>query len=127
MANHAATHHAPSDLLQLGKDWIAAWNSRDLERVLRLYTEDAEMSSEKITALGFEAAGVLRGKDKLRSYWTKALTFRPKLHFELIESFISPDSVAVLYRDDLGGQVCEYLRVDEAGKIKQASGNYPVT
>ncbi|MFZ0764806.1 nuclear transport factor 2 family protein [Bradyrhizobium sp.] len=121
-----AGHHAPSDLLALATEWIAAWNSRDLERVLTLYTDDSEMSSEKISALGFDASGTLRGKDRLRAYWSKALTFRPKLHFTLIETFASPDSVAVLYHDELGKQVCEYLRLDDAGKIRQASGNYPV-
>ena len=120
------TAHPPADLLALGEKWIAAWNSRDLDRVLALYADYAEMSSPKIVALGFDAGGRLRGKDRLRAYWAKALTFRPKLHFTLIESFVSPDSVAVLYHNEFGKQVCEYLRLDEAGKISQASGNYPV-
>ena len=51
---------------------------------------------------------------------------RPNLHFTPLEAFLNPDSVAVLYRNDLGKQVCEYLRLDDAGLIRQASGNYPV-
>src|SRR5581483_8744847 len=109
------TAHTPADLLVLGQQWIAAWNTRDLNRVLELYADEAEMSSPKIVALGFDAGGTLRGKDKLRAYWNKALTFRPKLHFTLIETFVSPDSVAVLYQNEFGKQVCEYLRLDEAG------------
>jgi uncharacterized protein (TIGR02246 family) len=120
-----ARQHATADLQQLASEWIAAWNSRDLERVLKLYTEDAEMTSRYIVKLGFNASGTLRGKDKLRAYWSKALTIRPDLHFVLIEAFVGPDSVAVLYRNDLGKQVCEYLRLDDDGKIRQASGNYP--
>jgi ketosteroid isomerase-like protein len=121
-----ARQHATADLLKLATEWIAAWNLRDLERVLKLYTEDAEMTSPYIATLGFDASGTLRGKDRLRAYWSKALTFRPDLHFVLIEAFVSPDSVAVLYRNDLGKLVCEYLRLDDAGLIRQASGNYPV-
>jgi ketosteroid isomerase-like protein len=121
-----ARQHATADLLSLGERWIAAWNARDVERVLTLYTDDAEMTSPYIVTLGFDACGTLCGKDALRAYWTKALTFRPKLHFTLLEAFVSPDSVAVLYRNDLGKQVCEYLRLDDAGLICQASGNYPV-
>jgi uncharacterized protein (TIGR02246 family) len=120
-----ARQHATADLQQLTSEWIAAWNSRDLERVLKLYTEDAEMTSPYIVKLGFDASGTLCGKDKLRTYWSKALTFRPDLHFVLIEAFVGPDSVAVLYRNELGKQVCEYLRLDDEGKIRQASGNYP--
>ena len=121
-----AHHHAPADLQKLATEWIDAWNAHDLERVLALYTDNAEMTSPYIVTLDFDAGGTLRGKDRLRAYWTKALTLRPKLHFTLIEAFLSPDSVALLYRNDLGKQVCEYLRLDAAGKIRQASGNYPV-
>src|SRR5581483_8840829 len=101
-------HHAAADLTALGHEWIAAWNAHDLERVLALYTDNAEMTSPYIVALGFDASGTLRGKEKLRAYWSKALTLRPKLQFTLLENFLSPDSVAPLYRNDLGKQVCEY-------------------
>ena len=42
-------------LAALGREWIAAWNSRDLERVLALYAEDCEMDLEhmKIPAFPF--------------------------------------------------------------------------
>jgi uncharacterized protein (TIGR02246 family) len=121
-----ARQHATADLLKLATEWIAAWNARDLDRVLALYTDDSEMTSPYIVALGFEPGGTLRGKDALRAYWSKALTLRPKLHFTLIETFVSPDSVALLYHNEFGKQVCEYLRLDDAGLIRQASGNYPV-
>ncbi len=120
------TPHAPAALKALASEWIAAWNARDLERVLKLYTDDSEMTSRYIVGLGFDASGTLHGKDRMRAYWTKALTLRPQLHFTLIEAFIGPDSVIVHYQNEFGKQVCEYLRLDEAGKISQASGNYPV-
>ena len=65
--------HEAADLAALGRQWIAAWNSHDLERVLALYAEDSEMTSDKIPALGFDPSGTLRGKPKLRAYWGKAL------------------------------------------------------
>ena len=39
-------HHAAADLAALGREWISAWNSHDLERILALYAEDAEMTSD---------------------------------------------------------------------------------
>jgi hypothetical protein len=57
-----ASHHAASDLAALGRIWVEAWNSRDLERVLSLYAEDTEMTSDRIPALGFDASGTLRGR-----------------------------------------------------------------
>ena len=121
MANE---HRDAAELAALGRQWIAAWNSRDLERVLKLYAEDSEMTSDRIPALGFDSSGTLRGKDKLRIYWGKALQLLPNLHFDLIDVFFSPDSVVVFYRNERGNKICEYLRLDAQGKIRQGSANH---
>ena len=117
-------HHEPKQLAALGRDWIAAWNSHDLERVLALYTDDFEMTSDKIPALGFDASGTLRGKDKVRAYWSKALAMIPNLRFELIDTYVSPDSIVVFYQNERGHKICEYLRLNAEGKIKQGSANH---
>jgi ketosteroid isomerase-like protein len=119
-----ASHHAASDLTALGRIWVEAWNSRDLERVLTLYADDSEMTSDRIPALGFDASGTLRGKDNLRAYWGKALSMIPNLHFTLIDTYVSPDSIVVFYQNERGNKICEYLRLDAAGKIKQGSANH---
>jgi hypothetical protein len=57
--NEAAMQNQPyaaADLAALGREWIGAWNSHDLERILALYAEDAEMTSDRIQALGLEAS-----------------------------------------------------------------------
>jgi ketosteroid isomerase-like protein len=121
-----SSHHEATYLAALGRDWIAAWNSHDLERVLALYAEDTEMTSDRIPALGFDASGTVRGKPTLRAYWSKALSMIPNLHFELIDTYVSPDSVVVFYQNERGEKICEYLRVDREGKIRQGSANHLV-
>jgi ketosteroid isomerase-like protein len=120
------TAHDTARPASLGREWIAAWNSRDLERVLTLYAEDAEMTSDKIQAFGFDSSGTLAGKAKLRVYWRKGLELLPDLHFTLIDLFISPDSMVVFYTNERGARICEYLRLDGAGKIVQGSANHLV-
>jgi ketosteroid isomerase-like protein len=117
-------HHESADLAALGRKWIAAWNSHDLERVLALYAEDSEMTSDKIPALGFDPSGTLRGKPKLRAYWGKALQLLPNLHFTLIDIYVSPDSLVVFYQNERGAKICEYLRLNAEGKIIQGSANH---
>jgi len=119
-------HHDPARLAALGRDWIAAWNSHDLERVLSLYAEETEMTSDRIPALGFGASGTVRGKERLRAYWSAALAKLPDLHFELIDLFVSPDSIVVFYQNERGMKICEYLRLDAEGKIRQGSANHPM-
>jgi len=119
-------HHQPSSLAALGRTWVEAWNTRDLERVLTLYDETAVMTSDRIPTLGFDASGTVRGKDALRAYWGKALGFVPELHFTLIDVFVSPDSMVVFYANERGKKICEYLRVNDAGLIVQGSANHLV-
>src|SRR5262249_10304106 len=119
---------AHPELIALGRSWIAAWNSRDLERVLALYADDAEMTSDGIIKLGFTVQGSVRGKQNLRAYWSKALALLPDLHFELVGLFTSPNSIVVHYTDERGRTICEYLRVGQvganAGLIVQGSANH---
>jgi uncharacterized protein (TIGR02246 family) len=117
-------HHAAAGLATLGREWIAAWNSHDLERVLSLYAEDSEMTSDKIPVFGFDPSGTLRGKDKIRAYWGTALKQLPNLHFDLIDTYVSPDSIVVFYQNERGARICEYLRLDAQGRIRQGSANH---
>lgn len=117
-------HHDADRLRALGSEWIATWNSHDLERILGMYADDAEMTSDVIVARGLDPTGTLQGKERLRFYWGKAFTARPHLHFDLIDAYVSPDSVVVHYTDERGKRICEYLRLDASGKIRQGSANH---
>jgi hypothetical protein len=58
-------------------------------------------------------------------YWGKALQqLAPNLHFELIDTYVSPDSIVVFYQNENGVKICEYLRLDAQGKITQGSANH---
>jgi hypothetical protein len=111
---------------EVGRRWIEAWNSRDLDRILALYDDDAEMTSAGIVRLGLNAEGRLRGQDNLRAYWTEALRDLPDLCFALLEVAASPDSVIVRYRNDRGEIVSEYLRLGRDGRIVQGSSNHKI-
>lgn len=123
MAPH---HHDPAFCAALGQQWIDAWNSHDLERILALYADDSEMTSDKIPALGFDPSGTVRGKERLRQYWRKGLDLLPNLHFTLIDVYVSPDSLVVFYTNERGAKICEYLRLNADGKIRQGSANHLV-
>jgi SnoaL-like domain len=70
-------HYAAADLAALGREWISAWNSHDLERILALYAEDAEMTSDKIQALGLDPGGTLRGKRACGCTGARRFSFCP--------------------------------------------------
>jgi ketosteroid isomerase-like protein len=107
-------------------EWIDAWNSRELERVLTHYEDDFEMTSPIIPILVGEASGTLRGKTAVRAYWAKALEKTPDLHFELVNVLAGVDSVTIYYRGHRG-LAAEVLHLNENGKVRSAFAHYAVS
>jgi ketosteroid isomerase-like protein len=56
---------------QFAEQWAAAWNSRDLDRILEHYTEDIVFSSPLIGQILGTDVSEVHGKDALRDYWSK--------------------------------------------------------
>jgi SnoaL-like domain len=80
------------------KEWIAAWNSHDLDLILSHYVEDFEMSSPLIIERKIHPSGVLRGKAAIRKYWAIGLAAVPPIQFELIDVHVGVNTIGILYR-----------------------------
>ncbi|MFN3314133.1 MAG: nuclear transport factor 2 family protein, partial [Hyphomonas sp.] len=79
------------------RDWLAAWNDRDLERILSHYSEEIIFHSPRIAkVMGKDVMSVF-GKKALRDYWTKALANATQLFFELDDIIIGSDALTILY------------------------------
>ncbi len=104
-------------------EWVEAWNSRDLERILAHYSDDFEMSSPVITQITGEPSGKLKGKQAVGAYWARALELIPTLRFELSEVLVGVDSVTLCY---LGprGKSAEVFFFDDEGKVVRAAAHY---
>ena len=105
-------------------EWIAAWNARDLPRVLSYYTEDFEMSSPLIIEIAGEPSGELRGKEKVRAYWQAALQRNPGLRFELLAVFAGANSMVLHYLRNSGQPAAEVLFFNEQGLVYRAAAHY---
>ncbi len=104
-------------------EWIAAWNARDLNRILSHYTDDFEMSSPVIVRLSGESSGVLKGKPAVGAYWAKALQSNPQLYFELNETLWGVDSITLVYHGPRGPSA-EVFHFNSAGKVVRAYAHY---
>lgn len=112
------------DPMELANEWIAAWNSHDLERILAHYSDGFEITTPMIkVALGLDS-GTLKGKENVRRYWQAALQKVPDLRFELIEAARGVDSIAVYYHGVMNRRAIEVMFFDEAGKITRAVAHY---
>ena len=109
---------------EFAQEWIASWNSHDLERVLSHYRDDFAMSSPFIAKFGFGESGTLSGKDAVRPYWKSALARVPDLHFTLEDTLVGPDSIAIVYRNQAGGRVAEVVFFDDARRVIRGVAHY---
>jgi hypothetical protein len=109
---------------QLASEWIAAWNSHDLERILAHYVDTFEMRSPLIVERGFSADGTLRGKAAIRPYWSAGLAATPPIRFELLGVYAGVSSVVIHYRSVGRKLVTEILELDGERRIVRGSACY---
>lgn len=105
-------------------EWISAWNSHDLDRILSHYAEDFQFTSPFIPSVVGEPSGILIGKEAVRSYWSAALERRPDLHFELIRLLVGVRSLVICYNRHDGKTGAEHFEFDEGGKVIRSSAHY---
>jgi hypothetical protein len=113
-----------AEALAFAKEWVAAWNAHDLDRILSHCGDGFEMNSPYIVTLAAESGGTLKGKAAVGAYWRSALDRFPDLRFELVGAFAGVDSVAILYRGVRGVRACEVLTFGGDGLVTRAAAHY---
>lgn len=108
---------------QFAKEWIQAWNSHDLERILSHYADDFTMSSPYIAQIADVASGTLNGKASVRAYWAAALDKMPALRFEHVQTLVGADSVTIYYRG-VRGMAAEVFFFGQGHLVKKAAAHY---
>ena len=103
-------------------EWIAAWNSHELERVLSHYSTDIVfLSPVAQTVVG---DGRVIGISALRSYWSKALAARPDLKFELLNVLVGHECLTIRYRNHRGQEAAETFEFAADGKVVRSFACY---
>jgi ketosteroid isomerase-like protein len=94
------------------RDWVAAWNAKDLAAILAHYADDIVFHSPRIAAVIGTAKPSVSGKAELRDYWSRALALSAALKFELGSVLVGSDALTILYRNHRGEEVAETLVFD---------------
>lgn len=104
-------------------DWVAAWNSHDVEAVLAHFHDDVLFTSPIAVQVVPDTNGVVRGKEALRHYWTTALALFPDLHFDVIDTYRGESTLVINYRNHRGQLVNEVLTFD-GDLVREGHGTY---
>jgi predicted ester cyclase len=109
---------------EFARDWIDAWNSRDLERILSHYDDEVLLTSPVALKL-LRGDGTVRGKAGLREYFSRGLEAFPNLHFDLIDVLWGTETIVIYYFNQVrGNKTAEVMLLDSAGKVRQVWANY---
>lgn len=103
-------------------EWIEAWNSHDLERILAHYAADIVFLSP--VAHKRVGNGRVTGTAALRSYWAQGLAAQPDLAFELIDVLVGYECLTILYRNHRGQTAAETFEFGGDGKVVRSFACY---
>lgn len=113
-----------ADTARFAREWVAAWNARDVDAVLSHYGDDVVFHSPMIARVMGDARRSVRGKAELKRYWRTALALIPDLHFEVERVLTGSDALTLLYRNQRGQAVAESFVFDEAGRVTLSIAAY---
>jgi len=111
------------DAFRIANDWNAAWNARDVERVLAHVDNGVSFTSP--TALAVVGMATVNGKAALREYWGKALSQITGLRFTMDRIVWDEHTreLAIIYQAEINGHrkmVSENLVFGSHGLIVRA-------
>ena len=115
----------PAFAREFAQEWVEAWNSHDLERILAHYDEEVVLISPVALKLLNNGDGVVRGKTALREYFLRGIQAFPNRRFDLIEVLWGVETVVVYYGNNVrGSKSAEVMQLTVEGKIRRVWANY---
>jgi hypothetical protein len=102
---------------KFAQDWIEAWNSHDIKRILTYCSQDFALTTPYITTVMKEPSGCLKGKGRVSRYLERTFQRIPDLRFELLDVFPGVRSIVVLYRSLFGKHTAEWMLFGDDGKV----------
>ena len=110
---------------RFAKEWVEAFNSHDLERILGHYAPTIELISPLYLRFTGGLSDAVHGIDGLRQYFGGALNRYPDLCFTLLEVAAGSRGICIRYRSNLEARIAmECIEFDAGGKAVRALCHY---
>lgn len=114
----------PETAQKFAAEWLAAWNARDLDRILQHYARDVEFTSPLVSRFLDREQNTVRGIAMLRVYFRRALNAHPELQFVFRRVYCGAQSVVIEYRSVAEQLAAEMMELDEAGLVCRVNVHY---
>lgn len=113
-----------SQATQFAREWVAAWNSHDLDAIMSHYDADVVLTSPAAARILEDPSGTVEGNAALRNYFKSGLELYPNLHFELTDVMFGLSSIVLCYKNQKGTKTAEFMEFGKNGKITRVIANY---
>lgn len=113
-----------AEALAIAHEWIDAWNSHDIDRILSHYADGVELTSPLVSGILGEDRYTVRGKPALRAYFLRGIETFPDLTFHFHGAYPGHDSLVVQYESVRGLRAAEFMRFDHAGRVCHVVAHY---
>ena len=105
------------DNKRIALKWFEAFNTKNLESLLALYSNDAKHYSPKLKIKKPETEGWIKGKEELRNWWNDAFQRLPSLHYQVTSLTTDTDKIFMEYVRMVHGE--DDMHVAEVLEIKE--------
>jgi len=106
------------------REWVAAWNSHNLNVIMGHYADEIEFYSPLIVKLNINPEGRISDKQPLKEYFTKGLAAYPDLEFKLHHVLVGHGSVVLYYESVNNTMSAEFMQLNAEGKITAVRAHY---
>jgi hypothetical protein len=100
---------------KIALEWFEAFNQHDLEKLLKLYHDNARYFSPKLKIHKPETTGFIQGKEELRAWWKNAFKRLPNLVYEPTNFIADKSQIFMEYIRKVDGE--EQMMVEEVLEI----------
>ncbi len=100
---------------KIALEWFEAFNQHDLEKLLKLYHDNARHYSPKLKVHKPETLGLIQGKEELRAWWKNAFERLPSLVYEPTNFISNESQIFMEYIRKVDGE--EHMMVGEVLEI----------
>ncbi len=101
----------------IAEQWFNAFNTKELEKLLSLYDDEAQHFSPKLKIRHPETNGLVTGKEALRTWWKDSFDRLPSLHYKVTSLTSNADRVFMEYIRSVTGE--SDMRIAEVLEIKE--------
>ena len=109
---------------KFAREWVQAWNDKDLDAILSHYADDVVFHSPRIAQVLQVEQSSVKGLEALRDYWSASLESVGDIYFEIERILLGSDALTLLYTNRRGQYVAESFLFNEAGKVKESLSAY---